>query len=137
MVPPPLVLGLTLCDYVIVEERTRKVSLIGCLTAITAERFPAAYGPLHVFATLTDGLGDATTAVTLTRLDTNAGVVLHRGSLHLPDKLAEVIFHVRIPRCPFPVPGEYELGLAVDGEEVSRRKLRVYLREEHPKGKPR
>jgi hypothetical protein len=29
MIPPPIALGLALCDYVIVEERTKKVSLIG------------------------------------------------------------------------------------------------------------
>ena len=38
MLPPALALGLTLCDYVLIEEGTRRVSLIGTLTRVTADR---------------------------------------------------------------------------------------------------
>jgi hypothetical protein len=33
MIPTPVALGLTLCDYVIVEEGTKKESLIGTFAA--------------------------------------------------------------------------------------------------------
>jgi hypothetical protein len=60
MVPPPIALGLTLCDYVIVEEGTKKVSLIGTFTGIAVDHFPAVPQPFSVFSALIDGLGDAT-----------------------------------------------------------------------------
>jgi hypothetical protein len=50
MVPTPTALSLTICDYVIIEERTRKVSLIGAFTGISAEYFPILVLPFSAFA---------------------------------------------------------------------------------------
>ncbi len=40
MGPRPVVLGLSLWDYVLVEERTKKVSLIGMFTGLGVSDFP-------------------------------------------------------------------------------------------------
>jgi len=60
MEPRPVVLGLTLCDYFLVEERTKKESLTGTFTGLGVADFPAQVLPFSVFAMLTDGLGSAT-----------------------------------------------------------------------------
>jgi hypothetical protein len=40
MTPCPIALGLMLCDQVIVEKRTEKVSLIGQFSTLRLARFP-------------------------------------------------------------------------------------------------
>jgi hypothetical protein len=59
MVPPPTVVGLTLCDVVIVDEGTRKVSLINTFTGIRLASFPASPQPFCVYTTLAGGQGEA------------------------------------------------------------------------------
>ena len=59
MIPPPIALALALCDYVILEERTKKVSVIGRFNSFSVTRFPAMVVPFSAYALLTDGLGDA------------------------------------------------------------------------------
>ena len=130
--PCPVVLGLSLCDYVIVEERTRKVSLIGSFSGIAASRFPAVAQPFSVFAVLTDGLGDATIQLSILRLETDEEIFVYRAQLRFPNKLTEVSFHARLRECRFPGPGQYLFTLLVDGEWVSQRRIQVYLKGEHP-----
>ena len=68
MVPTPVALGLVLCDVVIVEEKTKKVSLIGTFARIKANEFPATPLPFSVRAVLTDGSGDATIKLGVTAI---------------------------------------------------------------------
>jgi Family of unknown function (DUF6941) len=84
MIPPPVALGLALCDYVILEERTKKVSLIGRFGSFSVPRFPAAVAPFSVYALLTDGLGDARVELVVLRMDTDQGVFVYRGSFAFP-----------------------------------------------------
>ena len=128
MVPKPIALALFLCDYVIVEERSKKISLIGNFTGIAADRFPTILPPFSIFAVLTDATGDATIEIGVARLDTAEELFVYRSSLHFPNKLAEVPFHVRLTQCSFPSPGLYQFTLLVDGDWIAQRRIRVHLR---------
>src|SRR5262245_13229011 len=130
MVPRPVALGMTLCDYVIVEERTKKVSLIGSFTGLAVAAFPALVAPFSVFAALTDGRGDGTVEVRVTRLETNEQVAAARGSVHFPDPLAEASCRFRFHQCSFPAAGYYQFTLLVDGEWAAQRRIRVYSKED-------
>ncbi len=130
MIPCPVTLGLTLCDYVIIEERTKKASLIGSFTGLAASQFPVTAQPFSVFAVLTDGHGDGIMDLVLTRLDTGEEVLAFQSRLHFPELLAEVRFLIRLRQCSFPAPGTYQFTLLVDGEWVGQRRFRVYQREE-------
>jgi hypothetical protein len=132
MTPSPVVVGLTLCDYVIVEERTKKVSLIGTFTGLSVPELPAQPLPFSVFAVLTDAEGDGTVELKVRSLDTDEEVYSFQNSLHFPDKLTEVLFSLRIRQILFPVSGYYEFTLLVDGEWVAGKRLHVYQREEQP-----
>jgi hypothetical protein len=57
MVPLPTVLGLIVCEKVIVEERTKNVSLISCFDRLVVEQVPTPPQQIAVFSTLTDGQG--------------------------------------------------------------------------------
>src|SRR5207302_8541885 len=126
MIARPVALGLTLCDYVIVEERTKKASLIGTFTQISATQFPVVAQPFSVFAVLTDGFGDAAVVeLVVMRLDTGEDIYRYRSQLRFPDKLAEVSVLFRLRQCSFPAAGIYQFTLVVDGERVAQRRLHV------------
>lgn len=125
MVPTPVALGLTLCDYVIVEDGTKRVSLIGTLTKITGGSFPHLAPQFFVFAALMDGLGDATVDVIATRLDTNERIYARQRRVHFSDRLRELHVIFRVADCRFPAPGVYQFTMLVDGEWVAQRRIHV------------
>jgi hypothetical protein len=129
MVPTPVALGLALCDYVIVEERTKKVSLIGTFAGIRVNEFPATPSPFSVFAVLTDGQGHATIRLSVVQLETDEEVYAYQSQVHFADPLAEVSFHLRVHQCVFPAAGAYQFTLLVDGDWVAQRRIRVYSAE--------
>ena len=130
MVPRPVALGLTLCDYVIVEEKTKKVSLIGTFTGIRVSDFPSAPQPFSAYAMLTDGLGDASITLTVSRMDTAEEIYRREMTSRFSDKLAELRVHFRVLNCQFPSAGWYQFSLLVDGEWVAQRLVRVTLVED-------
>ena len=78
---------------------------------------------------LTDGLGDATIDLVMTRLETDQVVLVRRKILHFQNRLAEVRVLYRIGECVFPAPGEYQFTLLVDGQWVAQRNIHVAKRE--------
>jgi len=125
MVPTPVAVGLTLCDYVLIEDGTKRASLIGGLTRMEAGSFPYLAPPFFVFAALIDGLGDATVDLIATRLDKNDRVYTRRRSVRFSDRLRELHVVFRIDDCHFPAPGYYQFSLLVDGEWVAQRRFHV------------
>ncbi len=123
---------LTLCDYVIIEERTKKATVVGSFTGLAAERFPAIAQVFCAFAILTDGHGDVTMELAVTRLATGEEVFAHRGSVHFGDPLKEVRYVVRLHECEFPAPGVYQFTLLGNGAWVAPRRLNVYQKEFQP-----
>ncbi|HXG09907.1 MAG TPA: hypothetical protein VNK04_08975 [Gemmataceae bacterium] len=130
MVPPPVALGLTLCDYIIVEEGTAKISLIGTFTQLGVDSFPSEPKRFFAFVALAGSQGDATIDLVLTQLDSDADLHSEQIQVHFPDKLTEVQIVFEINEWSFPAPGWYQLVLLVDGEWVAQRRLEVYLNEE-------
>lgn len=123
----PVAVGLALCDYVIQEEGTKKVSPIGIFTGMGVERFPSDPQPFTAFATLTDGVGDARIQLVVKRLDTGDEIYTWEAPIHFVDRLAVVNFRFRLRRCSFPAPGWYLFTLFIDGDWIAQRRLSVYL----------
>ena len=125
-----MALGLTLCEKVIVEERTRNTTYVSTFTKLLAEEFPSRPERFAFAAVLTGGQGDATVDLVFTQLATDEELYSMRRPLHFPGRLAEVqvVFHIR--DCSFPAPGPYDATLFVDGDTVARRKFSVQQREE-------
>ena len=53
----PFPLALLLCDSVIVDERSKKKTLVGVFNRVWAKQFPTTYSPLTIYARLTDAQG--------------------------------------------------------------------------------
>ena len=128
MSSPPVAVGLYLCDYVIVEERTRKTSLIGGFTGLAVPRFPAIAKPFCVCAFLTDGLGSGTMKLSVTHLETDQEVAALEGPIEFHDRMAEMRALYRLEQFSVAAPGWYEFTLFVDGGWVAHRRIRVYER---------
>jgi hypothetical protein len=123
MTPPPVAVGLTICDYVIVEAKPNKITLVGGMTRLGLKHFPSVAPPFHVFATFTDGLGDATLKLVITRLDTDEDVYTRQTRIRFQDKFSTVQVSFRVRDCQFPEPGWYFFTLLVDGEWVAQRRF--------------
>ncbi len=85
--PHPAIRAILVCDLLIRDERTRKVSLIGITEQIDAQRFPWTLHSLFVWATITDGQGDYRIRLDLVRLEDLA-------ASHILDEL-DVTLHDR------------------------------------------
>jgi hypothetical protein len=114
---------MSLCDYLIVEEGTRKVSLIGCFSALTAAEFPKPPRLFFVHADLTDGTGEGTAELVITYAQTGEEVYRHAKSVRFADRLRVVLYGWKVTNCSFPHPGRYTVSLLVDGQWVTQRTL--------------
>ena len=132
MVPPPIALGLMLCEKVIVEEGTKNVTLVNTFTKLRVEGFPSLPQHFAVYAALTAGLGQATMTLAITHLETDEEVYTYHGTVPFPDRLAEVRTLIRVNGGSFPAPGKYQLTLLIDGDWIAHRHLQVVGKEDQP-----
>jgi hypothetical protein len=121
----PMVLGLLICEQVIIEEQTRNVTLVNCFTRLKAAQFPTEPKRFVVFAALTDGQGDIQLDLMIERLDTLEEIYRESRRVGFTDRLQEVRFVLRVTDCSFPVAGPYEISLKADGELLAAHKFRV------------
>jgi hypothetical protein len=129
MVRRPIVLGVTLCEDVVVDGATRNISLIRSFTGLAVDAFPATPAPFCAFAALTAGQGEATFKLVVERFSAHAvldPIYTVAGTLRFPDPLQTVYWIVRVSRCSFPIAGEYLFTLWIDGAWTAQRRLRVY-----------
>jgi hypothetical protein len=129
MIPPPIVLGLTICEKAIVEEGTRNVTIVSTFTRLVVDEFPSPPQRFSVYSVLTEGLGDGTILLTVTNLETDEEVDRIERSFRFPDRLAEIRLLFRIRECSFPVEGTYQITLYIDGEWLAQRRLQVRERQ--------
>ena len=121
----PNVVGLILCrDYVIEEER-RSVTLVRCLDRLALWEFPSPPQSFFVYTVLTDGQGELSFELSVTRLETLDDIYTRSWQSTFTDPLAKVHLRIRIRTCSFPQPGRYEVGLDVGEERVAQCVLQI------------
>jgi len=125
MVPQPVALGLMLCDYVIVEEGTSKVSLIGTFAKMEPGVYPFTPPPFVLFATLTGGTGKGILEVIVNRMKDVEEVFTQSAPVEFHDRFGRVRVILRIRDLTFPDSGDYEFSLLIDGEPVASTRLRL------------
>jgi hypothetical protein len=132
MTANPIAIGMTICDYVIIEEGTEKVSLIGILTKWVAKQFPWTPPQFFVHVALTDGLGEVTIDLVVSRLDTGQELYARRRQIHFVDKLRQLQLIFRIRDLVLPTPGVYQFSLLAAKEWTAQRSIRVLSGEKMP-----
>src|SRR5438132_634080 len=129
MLQLPNVVGLILCEQVIIEEKTRNVTLVNSVNRVRCPTFPSPSQRFVVYAVLTDGLGDATMSLIVSRLDTLEDVVESHWPMEFRDPLRDIRLVVRLPSLSFPAPVRYQFSLLADGEGVAQCVLQVISEE--------
>lgn len=131
MIQPPVAIGLTVCEQVIVEEKTRNITLVNCLTHLRVQEVPSDPHRLIIHAWLTDGIGEGEIRVELLHPDTLEAILTWKSQLSFSNPLQEfrAVFRKDLS---FPVEGRYQFSLLVDGASIAQRTLDVFVEKETP-----
>ena len=111
-VPDPNVLSLIVCDQIITDRVTGKVSLIGMFSAIHAPRFPHVHPQTSVYVALTDGRGK--TPITIRIVDANEArkaLVEGKGAVEFKDPRMIANLALQFHGLTFPEAGQYRVQI--------------------------
>ena len=128
MLQCPNAVGIILCRLVLVEEKTRNVTLASSFQRLESTSFPSMPTPFCVYTVLTDGLGDIVLDLVVSRRDTLDEIYTRSTQIRFKDPLRQVRLWWYVRSCTFPVPGAYEFGLQADGEPITQCVLHVVPR---------
>lgn len=125
--PTPFVLAVNICDSIIRDETTKKVSLIGLFSVIRATNFPAVHPLLHIYAALTNGHGKYKTGFRFVRIGKDEEKILPElnGELNFANPLQVVEINFSLRNLTLNQPGTYEIQIICDGSIVGQRKFYV------------
>ena len=118
--------ALLLCDQVLVEEVTGRMSLIGIMDYVQIDEFPAEFPRCQVFLQITNGLGVNNVTIEIHDLSDNS-VIYRLGDVpvEMPDRLARVSMIIRVPRVEIPHPGEFDVVVLANEDEIERQSLEL------------
>jgi hypothetical protein len=131
MIQNPVAVGLTVCEKVIVEEKTHNITLVNCLTRFRVQEVPSEPHRLIIHAWLTDGIGEGKLSLELLHPDTLEEILVRevRISFSNPLQEARAIFREDLS---FPTEGRYQVNLLVDGVSIAQRTIDVFIEKEMP-----
>lgn len=112
----PFARSLIVCESAVVEESTRKLTLVNCFTIRSYPTFPTPPTNLAFAAFLTDGIGVLNMLLKLTILDTGGVLLERRFRVHFQSPLRPMTFLYRIEHTTFPRAGQYEASLFCEAE---------------------
>jgi hypothetical protein len=119
---PPVARGLFLCDLVILEAQSGKVSLIN-----TFDRFRDAAGailkPFVVYAHLSDCAGDVVLRVAIESLADLRPVYAYESLVRFTDRFTPLHFRLNVIGCKLPAHGAYQCVLYANGEPLTRTRI--------------
>ena len=122
----PSVHAFLVCDSVIQDMRTRKMSVIGIFAEMRATTFPCHHAAMGLYFCLSDALGTYEFEISLVNMDHDQRL----GKAMLPpvkveDRLKIVDVGVMMPPLVFPFPGRYEFRVSAHGHFVARKDFNV------------
>lgn len=122
---PPLLQSLIVCDHIIREAGSGKLSLFGIFNGLFSPRFPCTHPVLWIYVALTDGRGNVPCRLRIVPLAGGPEVMSMDGRVNFTDPTAvgELIFQLQ--QLKFPAPGTYSIEFSADGELLGTRKLQV------------
>jgi hypothetical protein len=135
--PKPTVQAFHLADYVLRDESTKKVSLIGLFDALWADTFPANHTGAHLFLRLGELKGRQLLKFAFRDLGTQ-DTLLESPEVGLPpaDPLGYADLIMALPPIPMPREGEFAFEAYVNDEWLSDLKIKVTQRSRPGGGRP-
>jgi hypothetical protein len=127
VLPPPQVLALNVCDFIVIDPWTAKRTLIGLFSIVHAQKFPAFHPVLSVHASLTNGHGNVTIKVRLIDSEEARPAITEvESTIDFTDPRLVVDFQGTTMNIVFPEPGEYRVQLFGNGELLSERRIVLF-----------
>ena len=123
--PGAIVLAINICDTIIRDQMTNKVSLIGLFSTIWAPSFPCRHPKMHIYIALTGGHGKYTMEVKLVKAADGSPVMGMEGPVAFQNPLQVAEVNLEWRNVEFKEPGEYVVEVLCDGNPVGRRKFGV------------
>jgi hypothetical protein len=130
----PIVLSVNICDTIIRDQLTKKVSLIGLFSRILAPTLPCRQG-MNVYVALTNGHGEPQIEARLVRCHDQETIISVSGPLEFSSPLEVIELHFVWQRVVFEEYGEYAVDVYCGDTNIHRgsRKLYVVKPEQPPK----
>lgn len=128
--PLPTVLSINICDAIIRDELTKKVSLIGLFSVIRANSFPCIHPLMHIYVALTNGHRKYKMEVRFVRLEDNKSLAGMVGELKFLNPLQVVEMNLCWQNLAFEKPGEYAVEVLCGDTQIGSLKFVVIGPEE-------
>lgn len=125
----PQARSLLLCDYLVVEEGTRNVSLINCFTRKAFEQFPTPPITICAYSPLSGGFGEFHIRLRIAHLRSLQWEYENSQKMMFLDRLSEVRYSRRLQGIRFPEPGSYSFSLLIEEEMIADTRIEILKRE--------
>jgi len=122
----PILKAMLLCDMTIVEERTRKRSLIGLFDSIGSAQFPTAHPSMSVYVQFREIEG--TFDFTLELVDLEEEKVLNKAVIkgfQVQDKSRDCELVFNLMAVKFDHPGDFEFRIYVNDSVFGQKSFKV------------
>ncbi len=124
--PVPMALAMVVCDAIYQDPSTKKCTLLGTFSTITARRFPVVHAQLAVHVALTDGHGNVRIKLALVGEDeTLPPLFAGEGVIHFADPRVVAELNFQLSNVAFPRPGAYRFQLFGNDQLLMERRLLV------------
>src|SRR5688572_23479055 len=97
----PVARGLFLCDLVISDAQSGKVSLINLFDRFRVPSFPSPPKPFVVYAFLADGSGEVDLTIEIEALASLEQVYSYTARIRFPDRVGATHFKFTVTDCSF------------------------------------
>jgi hypothetical protein len=117
---------MVICDAIHQDPATKKCTLLGTFSTITARSFPVVHPGLAIHVALTEGRGHTRIRLTLvSSTDEQQVLFTQEGVIQFADPrvVAEINFGIR--NLTIPGPGEYRFQIFGNDELLAERRLHV------------
>ena len=126
--PAPVVLAMIVCDAIHQDPATKKCTLLGTFSTISARQFPVVHRQLAVHVALTEGRGKVKIKLTLVGMDESQPPLFSgEGVIEFPDPRIVAELNFRLVNVTFPSPGAYRFQVLANDELLMERRLHVML----------
>ncbi len=124
--PMPVALAMVVCDAIYQDQATKKCTLLGTFSTITARRFPVVHSQLAVHVVLTNGHGNVRIKLALAGEDDNLPPLFSgEGMIHFADPRVVAELNFQLSNVTFPKAGAYRFQLFANDELLMERRLLV------------
>ncbi len=125
----PVARGLFLCDLVIQDGRSKKLTLVNIFERVRVDEFPSVPKPFAVYAWLTDGFGEVALRIEVESPDGTDIVYSQDAVARFTSRLGTLHFQFKVAHCSFPSAGMHSVVLYANGAPIAQARFEVVLLE--------